>query len=62
MRSEPDRATGYPPGLLGQWAQGARAWVEKSPAREAFIFLINGAKERAPAGATELIRQLTNAI
>ncbi|MDP3761133.1 MAG: DUF72 domain-containing protein [Ramlibacter sp.] len=58
MRSEPDRATGYPPELLGQWARGARAWVEKGPAKEAFVFLINGAKERAPAAATELIRRL----
>jgi len=58
MRSEPDRPTGYPPGLLGQWAQGARAWVGTGPAKEAFIFLINGAKERAPAAATELIRQI----
>lgn len=58
MRSEPQRATGYPPPLLGQWAQGAQAWVDQRPAKEAFIFLINGAKERAPAAATELIRRL----
>jgi len=58
MRSEPDRPTGYPPELLGQWACGARAWIEKGPAKEAFIFLINGAKERAPAAAVELLRRL----
>jgi len=58
MRSEAHRATGYPPELLGQWARGARAWVEKSPAKQAFVFLINGAKERAPAAAREFIRRL----
>ncbi|MES3002832.1 MAG: DUF72 domain-containing protein [Pseudomonadota bacterium] len=58
MRSEPLRPTGYPPETLEQWAQGARAWTSKGPVREVFIFLINGAKERAPAAAQELIRRL----
>jgi len=58
MRSEADRPTGYPPEVLDQWARGARAWVGQGPAKEAFIFLINGAKERAPAAALELIRRL----
>ena len=58
MRSEAERPTGYPPALLGQWAEGARAWVGKGPARQVYIYLINGAKERAPAAAQELIRQL----
>jgi uncharacterized protein YecE (DUF72 family) len=58
MRSEAQLATGYPPAVLDQWAQGARAWTAKGPAREAFIYFINGAKERAPAAATELIRRL----
>ena len=58
MRSEPQRPTGYPPEVLGQWAQGAKAWVAKGAAREVFIYLINGAKERAPAAAQELIRRL----
>ena len=58
MRSEADRPTGYPPETLDQWARGARAWLAKGPAKEAFILLINGAKERAPAAAQELIRRL----
>jgi len=58
MRSEAACATGYPPALLGDWAAGARAWV-KDPRREALIFFINGAKERAPAAALELIRRLS---
>ena len=59
MRSEAGCATGYPPALLEQWAAGARAWVRPSPRREALIFFINGAKERAPAAALELIRRVT---
>jgi uncharacterized protein YecE (DUF72 family) len=59
MRSAPGCATGYPREALDQWAQGARAWTAQGPAREAFIFFINGAKERAPAAALELIRRLS---
>jgi uncharacterized protein YecE (DUF72 family) len=58
MRSEPQRATGYPPEVLDQWADGCRAWIAKGSQREVFCFFINGAKERAPAAATELIRRL----
>jgi uncharacterized protein YecE (DUF72 family) len=58
MRSEPQRPTGYPPDVLDQWARGARAWLDKGAGKEAFVFLINGAKERAPAAAQELIRRL----
>jgi uncharacterized protein YecE (DUF72 family) len=58
MRSAADCATGYPPEVLGQWAQGALAWTAAAPARQVFVFLINGAKERAPAAALALIRQL----
>jgi uncharacterized protein YecE (DUF72 family) len=59
MRSEPQRDTGYPPALLDQWAQGAQAWIGKGPQREVYAFFINGAKERAPAAALELIHRLT---
>ena len=58
MRSAADCPTGYPPEALDQWASGARAWAARSPSHEAFIFFINGAKERAPAAAMELIRRL----
>lgn len=58
MRSAAECETGYPPEVLGQWAQGARAWTDRGTEREAFIFLINGAKERAPAAALALIGQL----
>jgi len=58
MRSQADCPTGYPPEELAKWARGARAWTASTP-REAFIYLINGAKERAPAAAQELIRRLS---
>lgn len=59
MRSTAECETGYPPDALAQWAQGARAWTAGSAAHEVFIFLINGAKERAPAAAMALIQQLS---
>jgi uncharacterized protein YecE (DUF72 family) len=59
MRSAPDCDTGYPADVLGQWAAGARAWVAQGPARDVFIYFINGAKERAPAAAMALIRALS---
>ena len=58
MRSEAERDTGYPPALLDQWAAGARAWVQRSAEREVFAFFINGAKERAPHAAMEMIRRV----
>lgn len=59
MRSAAACDTGYPPELLAQWGEGATAWTASAPAREVFIFLINGAKERAPAAAMALIQQLS---
>jgi uncharacterized protein YecE (DUF72 family) len=58
MRSAAECPTGYPPAQLTPWADGARAWVGKGPRRQVFVFFINGAKERAPAAAAELIRLL----
>jgi len=57
MRSESDCPTGYAPAALDQWAEGCRAWAGKGSQREVFCFFINGAKERAPAAAMELIRR-----
>jgi uncharacterized protein YecE (DUF72 family) len=58
MRSAADCVTGYPAEMLSQWAQAARTWTAQAATREVFIFFINGAKERAPAAALELIRLL----
>ena len=58
MRSQLHLATGYPAEVLDQWATGARAWITGPPARDAFVFFINGAKERAPAAALALLERL----
>jgi uncharacterized protein YecE (DUF72 family) len=58
MRSDAACPTGYAPGELDKWAQGLRAWRAKGSQREVFCFFINGAKERAPAAAMELIRRI----
>lgn len=58
MRSEADCATGYPPEELAKWVRGAREWVDAGERNEAFVFFINGAKERAPHAAMEFLRQL----
>jgi uncharacterized protein YecE (DUF72 family) len=58
MRSEPDRPTGYPPEALDGWVQGARAWASGAATRDAFVFFINGAKERAPAAALAFLEKL----
>ena len=43
---------------LAPWAKGAREWVGMGGESEAFVFFINGAKERAPAAAMEFCRVL----
>jgi len=67
-------ATGYDAASLDRWAQAARDWAAGDApaglpyvmdaaaaprrARETFIFFINGAKVRAPAGAMALIERV----
>jgi uncharacterized protein YecE (DUF72 family) len=58
MRSEAAVPTGYPPKALDDWAGGARAWSDGDRPRDAYIFFINGAKERAPAAALALLQRL----
>lgn len=58
MRSESGVRTGYATEAIAQWAQGVRTWTGGERPRDVFVYFINGAKERAPAGAMELLRQL----
>ena len=51
MRSEADCATGYPPQALAPGRTARAPGPHGPPARDAFVFFINGAKERAPAAA-----------
>lgn len=47
---------GYPDDELDGWAKRIRAWSHDG--RDAHVFFINGAKERAPAAAIALIEKL----
>ncbi|PJI95424.1 uncharacterized protein YecE (DUF72 family) [Acidovorax sp. 69] len=58
MRGQAEVTTGYAPETIAQWAQGVRTWTGGEQPRDVFVYFINGAKERAPAGAMELLRQL----
>jgi uncharacterized protein YecE (DUF72 family) len=73
QRTAEDVPTGYPPPALAIWAQRARAFADgsapndlptiappaKSPGkRDVFIYMISGAKVRAPAAAMALIDKL----
>ena len=64
--------TGYTPAIIKKWSERAKAWqagggVKDLPAladapkamkRDVFIYMINGAKERAPAAAMALLKVL----
>lgn len=58
MRSQADVPTGYRPAAIAEWAQGVRAWTRGDRPRDVFVYFINGAKERAPAGAMALMQVL----
>ncbi|MEO8526644.1 MAG: DUF72 domain-containing protein [Caldimonas sp.] len=74
MNTEPQLATGYSPERISFWADCARTWTAggepaglprvepagetKAGSRDVFAFFISGAKERAPAAAMALLKQL----
>jgi hypothetical protein len=73
MRTESKIKTGIGPKALEQWAGIGQQWREgKDPAelphvsdkpaaekpRDVFMYFISGAKERAPAAAMALLKQL----
>ena len=73
QNTQAEIATGYSPGDIKKWGTRALAWAagevpkdlkprtDKAPAkkkRDVFVYFISGAKERAPAAATALIKQL----
>jgi uncharacterized protein YecE (DUF72 family) len=68
-----DLVTGYPTAELAEWAERAQAWASGSEPlglprlrpglgpsgpKDVFVFLINGAKERAPAAAAAFLAAL----
>lgn len=72
QQSKEDVATGYAPAAIKKWAERAKAWEAGScpkdlkllakpktaERRDVFVYMINGAKERAPAAALALLLQL----
>ena len=55
QRMRSDVPTGYDDDALDRWATKARRWASRG---DAYIFMINGAKERAPAAALALRERL----
>lgn len=55
QRMRPDVETGYQGEALDGFAERARGWARSG---DAYIFMINGAKERAPAAALALQERL----
>lgn len=74
--ARPEVETGYTAAELDRWAEAARTWAAGgtpdglpyvdaashpgTTACDAFVFVINGAKERAPAAAMALIERLAS--
>ncbi|MFL6830356.1 MAG: DUF72 domain-containing protein [Sphingomicrobium sp.] len=56
QRMREEVATGYDDAALDAFAERAKAW--QSDGRDAYIFMINGAKVRAPAAALALRQKL----
>ena len=78
QRTSEKEKTGYPPRALDAWAKRARTLADggapddlatiarrppdRSAARDVFIYMISGAKVRAPAAAMALIERLTESL
>jgi uncharacterized protein YecE (DUF72 family) len=73
MSAESSRPEGYERKVLARWAERGTLWAEgkepedlpriaKTPAaakpRDVFLYVINGAKERAPAAAMKILEHL----
>jgi uncharacterized protein YecE (DUF72 family) len=56
MRSKDEVETGYAAAELDRWAQRSRAWANRG---DVFVYVISGAKLRAPAAAQALIERVT---
>jgi uncharacterized protein YecE (DUF72 family) len=56
MNAASEVATGYSKPALKTWATQAQAW--RAEGRDAYVYFINGAKERAPAAAMQFLKSL----
>jgi len=57
MNAQSEVATGYAKPALKKWARQAQEWSGGGK-RDVFVYFINGAKERAPAAAMQLLANL----
>lgn len=57
MNAQSEVATGYTKPALKKWAGQAQEWSGGGK-RDVFVYFINGAKERAPAAAMQLLANL----
>ena len=57
MSAQSGIETGYSKPALKKWAKQAEEWSDDGK-RDVFVYFINGAKERAPAAAQEMLRVL----
>jgi len=57
MNAQSGIVTGYTQPALKKWADQAMEWVDGGK-RDVFVYFINGAKERAPAAALQMLRAL----
>ena len=55
MQSSAEEPSGYAPAALKKWTTRASGWAAKRPT---YVFFINGAKEKAPAAAEAMLKQL----
>jgi uncharacterized protein YecE (DUF72 family) len=58
MDAQSDVETGYTKPALKKWAATAQQWQQQAKSGDAYIYFINGAKERAPAAARHLLTLL----
>ncbi|MQA18919.1 DUF72 domain-containing protein [Rugamonas rivuli] len=58
MNARSELETGYTGAELKQWAAQARQWQQGAKSGDAYVYFINGAKERAPAAALHLLTLL----
>ena len=58
MNAHSEVATGYTRPALKKWATQARQWQQDARSGDAYLYFINGAKERAPAAALHLLTLL----
>jgi len=72
QRTSEEMKAGYAPSALATWAKRAQAWADggaaddlptiaaakRAKSRDVFIYMISGAKVRAPAAAMALIERL----